>query len=309
MKLLQLFAHQDDKSSKIEAYLHLKAQNTQRHYKQILQEFYAVTGGCLTVESVLGWADYVLQQPGSIPRRPTSAPMTCTEATLLHKAVVIKGFLQFCGDDTQSITWVTRRTRRAETGSKRQTEALTAEEVQRVFETWAGNDLKSARNGALMALLFGGGLRISEAINIRFGDILEGQDSIVWLNLTKTKNKQRRDQVLPLWAAQLVLKYISKFPPDSGRYLFAGQKPEQPVTSKTAYRWVKEAFAEAHLPTQIYSPHSARATAITQLLRQGYDYNQVRIFAGHSSFTQVARYDKRLKSHESHPGLKLSYKK
>ena len=192
MKLLQLFQQHRADASLFDEFLSLKSQNTVRNYKSILRAFFEFTEGRFANADCLRWAEYELKQPGETPRRPTSAPSTCTEATVLHKAYVIKGYLKYCRVDTSGIEAVCNRLKKAETGSKRETEALSPEEVEHILSTWVGNTSEIIKNGALLGLLFGGGLRISEVCDLRVGDILEGQDGLCWASLRKTKSKKRQ---------------------------------------------------------------------------------------------------------------------
>jgi integrase len=57
------------------------------------------------------------------------------------------------------------------------------------------------------------------------------------------------------------------------------------------------------------TPHSARATAITRLLEQGFSHREVQEFSRHSSVLMVEKYDKRRFSLDESPGKKIFYKK
>lgn len=57
--------------------------------------------------------------------------------------------------------------------------------------------------------------------------------------------------------------------------------------------WVR-ALTRAGLDPRHYTPHSARATAITKLLADGVPHREVQEFSRHSSVRMVERYDKRV---------------
>ena len=55
------------------------------------------------------------------------------------------------------------------------------------------------------------------------------------------------------------------------------------------------------------SPHSARATAITKLLSDGFSHREVQEFSRHASIQMVEVYDKRRISIDDNPASDLDY--
>ncbi|MCS6894414.1 MAG: site-specific integrase, partial [Deltaproteobacteria bacterium] len=80
----------------------------------------------------------------------------------------------------------------------------------------------------------------------------------------------------------------------------------RPVAALTVWRLFKSACIKAGLGSN-YSPHSARATSITRLLAEGYDFRSVQAFSRHSSIAMVELYDKRRLTIEQNPALKLKF--
>ena len=75
---------------------------------------------------------------------------------------------------------------------------------------------------------------------------------------------------------------------------------------KYVYRLFKEYLARFKLNPD-YSPHCARVTAITQLLKQGMNHREVQELSRHASVAMVERYDRRRFEIEESPSKKLSY--
>ncbi len=75
---------------------------------------------------------------------------------------------------------------------------------------------------------------------------------------------------------------------------------------KFVYRLFKDYLRRFKLNPN-YSPHCARVTAITQLLKQGMNHREVQELSRHASVSMVERYDRRRFEIEESPSKKLSY--
>jgi site-specific recombinase XerD len=87
------------------------------------------------------------------------------------------------------------------------------------------------------------------------------------------------------------------------RYLHRGSEA---MGEKYVYRLFKEYLKRFKLNPD-YSPHCARVTAITQLLKQGMNHREVQELSRHASVAMVERYDRRRYEIEESPSKKLSY--
>lgn len=153
---------------------------------------------------------------------------------------------------------------------------------------------KGQRDAAFLALLFGGGLRINEALKLTVDDVTESDGCAVAL-LRETKSGETRAQVIS-FGADKILQYrklrLSKST-QLGSFLpsYADGEIRGPWSISSAHRTFKRYCVECGLPA--YSPHCARATAITKLLESGLSHRDVSTFSRHSSVQMVERYDKR----------------
>ena len=201
-------------------------------------------------------------------------------------------------------------------GQKRPTEMVSFEQVKAIVELPDTETPKGRRDQALLAVLFGGGLRRSEAIKLRLGDVRKTSRGTTFLRLRATKGKSDADQALPKWAAEYIWALHAErtsLGAQSGDFLFVSFRGQggktatnKPLSASGVYRifvaYCKQAGIENHV-----SPHSARATAITKLLDQGLTHREVQEFSRHASVQMVEVYDKRRIGVDQNPAKDLDF--
>jgi integrase/recombinase XerD len=203
-----------------------------------------------------------------------------------------------------------------DSGRKRPTEMLDYKLVQRVIETPDAATPKGRRDRAILAILFGAGLRRSEVIGLRLGDIRKTQRGTHYLYLRATKAKKDAEQAVPSWALKPLLEWRSERQAMGAKeadYLFnaftgrGGTKAtREPISPTSLYLDFKRYCLAAGVKGFV-SPHSARATAITKLLDQGLNHRDVRTFSRHASVQMVEAYDKRRTSVDESPAKDLEF--
>ncbi len=142
-----------------------------------------------------------------------------------------------------------------------------------------------ARDAAVLALLYGSGLRISEALGLRRADLGAGDTVVV----TGKGGKQRMVPVLPQ-VRKLVAAYLALCPhdpPDAGR-LFVGAKggPLSPRVVQLAMARLRGALG---LPESA-TPHALRHSFATHLLARGGDLRSIQELLGHASLSTTQIY-------------------
>lgn len=171
------------------------------------------------------------------------------------------------------------------------------------------------RDRAYFALLFGAGLRISEAQRIRLEDVEVSPDGFLLIRLHDTKGADEETQVVAPWAAELVSKLVSKRKLEGADYSdyllvrYRGQERRPTIGTvpmKTLYSWFRKWRDVCALPKNI-TPHSGRVTAISKLLAQGYEPHEVQEFSRHSDARMVLLYDRRRKGAKENCGLNLKF--
>ena len=148
------------------------------------------------------------------------------------------------------------------------------------------NPLKIARDKAILATLYGTGLRVTELITLKTKDIKlsENQFSVIW------KGSKLRSVFLTQDAKEKLKKYILSRGDDS-EYLFislSGNSYWEPLSRNSIESLVKK-YAELVGITEKVTPHTLRHSFATSLLRRGADIRSVQALLGHSSIqtTQI----------------------
>lgn len=204
----------------------------------------------------------------------------------------------------------------AESGQKRPTVMIEFERVMKLIEAPDPNSPKGLRDRAILALLFGAGLRRNEVVKLRVGDILRSEQGTLYMRLRGTKGKRDASQPLPEWAEQHLLNWLAWRTSAShikGNWLFTAFTGKggsvsisRPLTGNGLYQFFKRYVQQSEV--DIYAtPHSARATAITRLLDAGLSHRQVLEFSRHQSVSMVEVYDKRRRHIEQNPARALSF--
>jgi integrase/recombinase XerC len=148
-------------------------------------------------------------------------------------------------------------------------------------ETWIG-----LRDEALFTLLYGAGLRISEALALTYGECAGDAMTVLGKG-----SKQRRVPLLPFVKATLA-KYAAACPYPTGAAdpVFVGARGEvlNPGVAQRALRRVRQALG---LPESV-TPHALRHSFATHLLAHGADLRSLQELLGHSSLSTTQVYTK-----------------
>ncbi len=158
------------------------------------------------------------------------------------------------------------------------------------------------RDLALLVLIYGCGLRISEALSLRARDIPEGDV----LTITGKGNKQRQVPVLPA-VREAIAAYMAEcpYPFTAKSPLFVGARGGalNPGIFQFQLRKLRQSL---NLPDST-TPHAFRHSFATHLLSAGGDLRAIQELLGHASLSTTQRYthvdkDRLLKAYKSaHP--------
>ena len=146
----------------------------------------------------------------------------------------------------------------------------------------------AARDWALITLLFGCGLRISEALSLTLGDMEKQPDT---LRIVGKGNKERIVPVLPA-VNNAIAKYIAVCPymNDTSKPLFRSIRG-LPMSARMAEKTVEKLRAYLQLPDYV-TPHALRHTFATALLSGGADLRNLQELLGHASLSTTQLYTK-----------------
>ncbi len=301
-------------------FLAVKSECTRRSYKGLFKEwwdFCIKTKGDVSNPSpktVFGYVSEMLQKPGESCRYTPEVEEVCCPSTVWRKVTVLRAvYGSFPGNQKNPFEEPYQRLKKNKGGFKRPTEVISAHQVQQLFKAIDTRDKAGERDLAFISLLFGAGLRINEALNLRISDVRQEAD-ITYFVLSRNKSRRPDEQAIDEVFAAHIWRYINTrilegaliSEPLLIKYRGRKLRPDGRMSAKSAYTLFKEIAAGAGLPPNI-SPHSGRATAATQLLLSGNDYGSVKDFLRHESFGMVSKYDHRLRVRKNHPGLKLKY--
>jgi integrase/recombinase XerC len=145
-----------------------------------------------------------------------------------------------------------------------------------------------ARDAAALALLYGSGLRISEALGLKRGEAPEpGKGDAI--TVTGKGNKQRMVPLLPQ-VAQLIADYVALCPYDlpAGGPLFVGARGG-PLSPRILQLVMERLRGALSLPDTA-TPHALRHSFATHLLARGGDLRSIQELLGHASLSTTQIY-------------------
>ena len=167
--------------------------------------------------------------------------------------------------------------------------ALAVGEIGAMLDTCSG--MIGARDAALISLLFAGGLRRSEIVNLNVDDYNPDTGEL------KVKGKGNKERLLYVnnGAQDAIDDWISVRGDDSG-YLFkpitkGGHIQARGMTDQAIYNMLVSRAGKAKINR--FSPHDLRRSFISELLDRGADISTVQQLAGHANIQTTARYDRR----------------
>jgi site-specific recombinase XerC len=167
---------------------------------------------------------------------------------------------------------------------------IKSKEIAKLFQM-CGNGISGVRNGAVLAVLYGCGLRRSEVAGAMVQDLELDKKS---LKIIGKGNKQRR-LFLPPGTFQAVVDWMELRGPAPGPIFVAltryGKITDRPITDEAIRKIVSKIERAARV--KHISPHDFRRTYVGDLLEKGVDVVTVQKLAGHASPTTTARYDRR----------------
>ena len=149
------------------------------------------------------------------------------------------------------------------------------------------NDLSwvSARDGAILMLLYCCGLRISEALNLT-------QSDNPLPNILRITGKNNKDRIIPvLKIAQDAVKAYVKLCPlniDKDGPLFIGVKGG-PLNPRIIQKVTEKARRQLRLDKNV-TPHSMRHSFASHLLEAGGDLRSIQDLLGHASLSTTQNY-------------------
>ena len=224
--------------------------------------------------------------------------------TVARRVSALRSFYRFCGRtgriDINDLSWL-RAPRPPKSVPKPVSEEDARALLAAIFRR-RGDDWAKQRDFALLMMLYGSGLRISEALDLTRRDVPLGD----WLRITGKGGKIREVPVLPA-IAEAVAAYVGACPFDGGpdAPLFVSARGNA-FGARAAQRLVESLRLELSLPAHV-TPHALRHAFATHLLGNGADLRAIQELLGHASLSTTQRYTNVDEAHllrlhrETHP--------
>ena len=178
---------------------------------------------------------------------------------------------------------------------------LSEEEVNNLLEVPL-IDAFSYRNKAMLEVLYATGIRVSELVSLKMGDI-DFENAIL-----RTMGKGSKERIVPLgeYALNYLTIYVRNYrqsllKKEYSDYLFLNNHGKQ-LTRQGFFKIIKARAKEARIEREL-SPHILRHSFATHLLNHGADLRSIQELLGHSDISTTQIY-----THISNEHLKENYR-
>ncbi len=161
---------------------------------------------------------------------------------------------------------------------------LSIEEVLAIINSVDTTTPKGKRDRAILEVLYGCGLRVSEAAGLHISDIFREEGFI------RVKGKGDKQRLVPIGepALEAIDTYLLEARPRGGDNLFLN-KNGRPLSRVSIFTMVKEQALAADIRKEI-SPHTFRHSFATHLVEGGADLRVVQEMLGHESILTTEIY-------------------
>ena len=154
-----------------------------------------------------------------------------------------------------------------------------------VASDYAKEEWQGLRDVAILTILYGCGLRISEALALNVGDINHN-------DFLKIRGKGNKDRIVPILPVikDKIDAYLTACPYNQkvGDPLFLGARGER-ISPRIVQRTLEKIRLSLGLPDNL-TPHALRHSFATHLLAEGTDLRSIQELLGHSSLSTTQRY-------------------
>lgn len=212
-----------------------------------------------------------------------------TKSTTARKLATLRSFYKFLiRKGTCTINpLATIRTPKQE---KRLPKCLDLEQVQKLLDAPGDTDLLSARDKAMLEVLYSSGIRVSELVELKMEDIdlTEG--------VLRVLGKGKKDRLTPIGSQAIkALQHYFQMRQADPKFTLEGRtrvflnKHGGPLSTRSVRRKLDKYLTSAGLDPGI-SPHTLRHSFATHLLNNGADLRSVQELLGHQSLSTTQIY-------------------
>ncbi len=172
-------------------------------------------------------------------------------------------------------------------------EVLSQSEMEMLLAYPDLSTFEGARDRAILEVLYGSGIRVSELCSLKINSIEDGYMRVV--------GKGRKERVVPIGrkALEAVDYYLASFrdaTADAQRQFLFVTATGKPLNRIYVWKIIKKIGKETGIQKRI-SPHTFRHTFATHLVDHGAELRVIQEMLGHASISSTDRYTHISKSH------------
>ncbi|MBR6517514.1 MAG: site-specific tyrosine recombinase XerD [Bacilli bacterium] len=196
-----------------------------------------------------------------------------------HKFLVIE---EICANNPASTISAPKKTKKLPV-------VLSVEEVMSLLDSLNNDTPINSRNQVMIELMYAAGLRVSELVDLKLGDLRMTSKMI------STRGKGSKDRLIPIndYCLKLLRSYIINDRPklaktiDPGYVFLNGQGGH--YSRQSFFLFLKEQCKKVGI-TKDVSPHTLRHSFATHLLEAGTDLRIIQELLGHESISTTQIY-------------------
>ncbi|MGA3068034.1 MAG: tyrosine recombinase XerC [Tepidisphaeraceae bacterium] len=212
-----------------------------------------------------------------------------TKSTTARKLATLRSFYKFL-IRREILTINPLATIRTPKQEKRLPKCLDLEQVQKLLDAPGDGDLLSARDKAMLEVLYSSGIRVSELVELEMVD-LDLQEGVL-----RVRGKGRKDRLTPIGSQAIKalqryfeLRAVDTKSQGTHNHRVFLNKHGEPLSTRSVRRKLDKYLMAAGLDPGI-SPHTLRHSFATHLLNNGADLRSVQELLGHQSLSTTQIY-------------------
>ena len=213
-------------------------------------------------------------------------------ASVSRKLSSIKCFHKFLQSERYTKVNITKNID-APKQAKKLPVVLSIEEVDKLLNSLKYDTPIEARNKAMIELDYASGLRVSELVNLKLGDLhFDDDESGGFVQVYGKGNKER---IVPVGevAVKAINYYIKEARPKLIKkhtdYLFLNHKDGNQISRQMFFIVLNKKVEEAGIRKKV-SPHKLRHSFASHLLKNGVDLRLIQELLGHEDISTTERY-------------------
>jgi integrase/recombinase XerD len=164
------------------------------------------------------------------------------------------------------------------------------EQIIKVIDSsYNDKSTKGIRLSLMLEIMYATGIRVSELVSIKIGDLADDFSYVVIIN----KGKNQRVIPLILKVQEILKDYLSALEIDKnndGVFLFPSNSKLGHITRNRFFQLLKKIVIEAGIDEKNFSPHKIRHSFATHLLDRGVDLRVIQESLGHKDIATTQIY-------------------